>query len=548
MIELFVSNDRERQQLRHASGPIEVGRGPKRHDVPRCVIQDPYVSKDHLRLEELPGPRLRVENLSQKQPAWISTDKALAPGTTHELALPLRLTVGNTLLEISPAEEESAEGGMFATIAEPRRVRDSNKGRSVRNLGSSPSPQTLLHWFETVIAVHRAAAGTPEFFAQTAEAVVDLVGLDHGLVMLRQGDAWRVAGKAFRDEGAGGRLFSHTILDYVLNQKRTFYQAAATGGLQSDSLRGVTAVVASPIFDVSGEVAGVLYGSRAARVGEVGIGPLEAQVMQLLASAVAVGLARAEHDAEAERLRIERAAAEQADQAKSRFLANMSHELRTPLNAVIGYSELLQELAEEDGKEDYLADLKKIQFAGKHLLTLINDILDLSKIEAGKMELHLEQVDLAKLIQEIAQTVTPLLQKNKNTLELNLADGLGTVCSDSTRLRQCLFNLVSNASKFTEQGTVGVRGERRPGPGGGWVTLQISDTGIGMTPEQLQRLFQPFTQADSSTTRKYGGTGLGLVITRRICELLGGSISVESTPGKGSTFTMRLPAEATLVS
>jgi signal transduction histidine kinase len=266
--------------------------------------------------------------------------------------------------------------------------------------------------------------------------------------------------------------------------------------------------------------------------------------MQLLASAAGVGLARAQHDAEATRLRVEREAAEQADLAKSRFLANMSHELRTPLNAIIGYSELLQELAQDDGHEDYLGDLHKIYFAGKHLLTLINDILDLSKIEAGKMDLHLERFDLAGLVRDVANTVAPLVQKNQNTLQLDLADGLGEVCSDSTRLRQCLFNLVSNACKFTEKGTVGVRVERRPGEGGDWLILGVSDTGIGMTPEQLRKLFQPFTQADASTTRKYGGTGLGLVITRKISEMLGGEITVESVPGRGSTFTVRIPAES----
>jgi signal transduction histidine kinase len=542
MIECFVSNDKERQHLRHASGPLDFGRGVKRDDTPRCVIQDPYVSKDHLRLQELPNLRVRVQNLSQKHPIWLSATTSLAPCTVHDLDLPLRLTIGNTLVEVSPLDAD--DRGLYETIAQPRRLGDSLKGQSLRNLGRSPSPETLAHWFETVLAVHRAAAGTPEFFDQTAQAVIDLVGLDHGLVMLRQGDAWRLAGRAFCDEGAAGRMFSHTILNSVVEQKRTFYQAAGGGDLNAESLRGITAVVASPIFDAAGEVAGVVYGSRTAKAGEAGIGPLEAQVMQLLASAVAVGLARAEHEAEATRLRVEREAAAQADQAKSRFLANMSHELRTPLNAILGYSELLQELAEGDGKEDYLADLKKIQIAGKHLLTLINDILDLSKIEAGKMDLQLEPFDLAALVRDVADTVAPLVQKNNNTLHLELADGLGTVRSDATRLRQCLFNLVSNASKFTERGRVGVSVHRQSTDGGDWLRIQVSDSGIGMTPEQLQKLFQPFTQADTSTTRKYGGTGLGLVITRKICELLGGTVSVQSEPGKGSTFTTLLPAES----
>jgi signal transduction histidine kinase/DNA-binding response OmpR family regulator len=237
--------------------------------------------------------------------------------------------------------------------------------------------------------------------------------------------------------------------------------------------------------------------------------------------------------------------AEDANRAKSQFLANMSHELRTPLNAIIGYSEMLQEASEDVGQEDFIPDLKKIHSAGKHLLGLINDILDLSKIEAGKMTLFLETFDVADLVQEVATTVHPLIQKNANQLEVQKGDALGSMRADVTKVRQCLFNLLSNASKFTEKGTIRLRVSREAANGHDVLAFHVSDSGIGMTPEQLGKLFQAFSQADASTTRKYGGTGLGLALTRRFCQMLGGDVSVTSELGKGSTFTVRLPAEAT---
>jgi signal transduction histidine kinase/DNA-binding response OmpR family regulator len=244
---------------------------------------------------------------------------------------------------------------------------------------------------------------------------------------------------------------------------------------------------------------------------------------------------------------------ETASRYKSEFLANMSHELRTPLNAIIGYSEMLQEEAEDLGQEDFTPDLQKINAAGKHLLALINDILDLSKIEAGRMDLYLETFDLATMLHDVQTTVQPLVEKNANTLVVQYADTLGSVRADLTKVRQTLFNLLSNACKFTRQGTISLTVSREvisasspPGSGGieggDWITFRVSDTGIGISPEQMARLFQPFTQADASTTRQYGGTGLGLTITKRFCQLMGGDIAVESEVGKGSTFSIWLPA------
>ena len=236
-----------------------------------------------------------------------------------------------------------------------------------------------------------------------------------------------------------------------------------------------------------------------------------------------------------------KAVAEEANKAKSAFLANMSHELRTPLSAVIGYSEMLEEEVEELGQPTILTDLGKIKSNAQHLLRLINDVLDLSKIEANKMELSIEPVDLALFVQEVGGTVDSLVRRKENTLILEVDPELGMIDTDPLKLRQCLFNLLSNASKFTEHGSITLTARRESTD---WISFVVSDTGIGMTPEQLGRLFQRFMQADESTTRQFGGTGLGLALSQAFAELLGGTISAQSEPGRGTSFTLRIPARS----
>jgi signal transduction histidine kinase/CheY-like chemotaxis protein len=238
-----------------------------------------------------------------------------------------------------------------------------------------------------------------------------------------------------------------------------------------------------------------------------------------------------------------KSAAEEANQAKSAFLANMSHELRTPLNAIIGYSEMLEEDAEAAGQKSFVSDLQKIRSSGKHLLGLINDVLDLSKVEAGKMKLFLETFDVAGLVDDVIATAQPLVEKTSNALTVHVAPDVGQIREDITKVRQVLLNLLSNAAKFTEKGTVSLEVTREADVTGSWVVFRVRDTGIGMTPEQTAKLFQAFTQADGSTMRKYGGTGLGLALSRKFCVMMGGDINVESVPGKGSTFTVRLPGD-----
>ena len=232
-----------------------------------------------------------------------------------------------------------------------------------------------------------------------------------------------------------------------------------------------------------------------------------------------------------------RRTAEEANAAKSHFLASMSHELRTPLNAILGYSEMMQEEAEEGGYTALVPDLQRVQAAGRHLLNLINEVLDLSKIEAGKMELYLEAVDVGKVLNDVATTVEPLVARNGNRLEVIQRNEPGSMQADATRLRQVLLNLLANAAKFTEKGVVTLECERMNGS----MVFRVRDTGVGMTPEQLGRLFEAFTQAEASTSSKYGGTGLGLALSRKFCQLMGGNVTVTSEVGKGSTFTATIP-------
>ena len=229
-----------------------------------------------------------------------------------------------------------------------------------------------------------------------------------------------------------------------------------------------------------------------------------------------------------------------ASQNKSRFLSSMSHELRTPLNAIIGLTEMMVTNAARFGTEKALEPLHRVNAAGKHLLDLINEVLDLSKIEAGKLELNVEAVDLARLIDEVIGTAGQLAEKNQNRLIVEAQENVGALAADSLRLKQILLNLLSNACKFTKEGEVALR-VRKVADGRDWIELAVADSGIGMTAEQQAKLFQDFTQADSLTARRYGGTGLGLALSRKLARMMGGDVTVTSEPGKGSVFTMRLP-------
>ena len=244
---------------------------------------------------------------------------------------------------------------------------------------------------------------------------------------------------------------------------------------------------------------------------------------------------RAEEEAREARVAAE--VAVRSEHAKDEFLTNMSHELRTPLNAIIGYAEILAEEMPESGADQLVPDAQKIRSAGRHLLRLINNILDLSKIEAGRMEAHIENIDVADLVVDVTTTVRQLIEANANRFDVRVEPDVGTIDTDVVKLSQCLFNLLSNAGKFTQDGVVTLTVVRDAAT----IRFDVSDTGIGLTDEQIGSLFRPFVQAESSTTRRFGGTGLGLVLSRRFAQLLGGDIDVESAPGSGSRFTLSIP-------
>ncbi|MEM1180066.1 MAG: response regulator [Acidobacteriota bacterium] len=293
--------------------------------------------------------------------------------------------------------------------------------------------------------------------------------------------------------------------------------------------------VSEPILDLARVARAVSvrkdYSARAKKAGEDEIGRLTDDFNHMLAQI----------QTRDEELLVARDTAEQANRSKSVFLASMSHELRTPLTAIIGYSEILEDDAEEMGLDDFVPDLHKIKGAGKHLLGLINSILDLSKVEAGKMDVYVEEFEIQTLVEEVCNTVLPIVERNGNHFEVECADDLPNATGDLTKTRQILFNLLSNASKFTEKGSVRLEVVSAKEFDSEWFVFRVIDSGIGMTAEQRRRLFKPFSQADASTARNYGGTGLGLALCKRFCELMGGWIDVESTLGKGSTFTVWMP-------
>jgi signal transduction histidine kinase len=319
------------------------------------------------------------------------------------------------------------------------------------------------------------------------------------------------------------------------------------------------ALVSKPILDLAETVKSISsrknYSIRAEKSGQDEVGDLidgfneMLELIQKRDEALRkhsndLALRSAEVSAINEQLTAAKELSEKASKAKSEFLAKMSHELRTPLNAIIGYSELLKEEMEEHDEAIFLQDVGKINIAALHLLTLINNVLDISKIEAGKMELHLETFNIRVLIHEVVSTIHDIVERNANQLKVTFADDPRTMTTDPVKLKQILLNLIGNAAKFTTQGHIDLFVHRTAKDNGhDWVFFKIKDTGIGIPEEHQEKLFQSFSQADSSTASKYGGTGLGLAITHRFVELMGGEISVESIQGSGSTFEIKLPVD-----
>ncbi len=407
---------------------------------------------------------------------------------------------------------------------------------------------------EIMEAVGASAQDSQPVFEAIVTHVGELFDADTASVAVRDGDhsvmvatyskalgadGWKGARRKLRSDSVQGGVigsgeplrFAGTLQDYV-----TAFPASTAG---ADAIREygpdrATALVSLPIL-LRGDSIGALTVSRfgdsvvATAFDNTAVGLMETFANQ---AAIAIENARLFHELQETNTQLE-----VASRHKSEFLANMSHELRTPLNAIIGYSELLTEEAEDLGHDMYAQDLAKINSAARHQLMLINDILDLAKIEAGRMTIYTEDFDIAAVIESVESMVAPLAATNGNSLTIECPEDAGTMHADVTKVRQSLFNLVSNAAKFTEAGSITLIVSPEPDR----VEFAVSDTGIGMTEEQVGRLFQAFTQAESSTSKRYGGTGLGLALTREFCRLMGGDISVVSAPGEGSTFTVSLP-------
>ena len=374
---------------------------------------------------------------------------------------------------------------------------------------------------------------------------------DRAFVLLTEPDSEDLVPVATRQratplEAQPSPPISSTIVREVLQHKRAILscdamddpQLSATSSIVKYSIRSVMSV---PLL-VGEEVLGLLQVDSPTTQKLFTADDLH--LFLGLASQVAIALKNDQLATVRERaaaLEIAKTAAETANNAKSMFLANMSHELRTPLNVIVGYTEMLIESAEDTTMPEAVADLHKILGAAKHLLALINDVLDLSKIEAGKMDLHLERFPIQDLLETVVPTVQPLVAEHANVLEVSVAEAVPPIHADRTKVRQCLLNLLSNACKFTDQGTIRLEVTPETVEGRHWLTIRVCDTGIGIAPEHQAGLFQHFVQADPSTTRKYGGTGLGLAITKHFCQMMGGDITLTSTPGQGSTFTLWLP-------
>ncbi|MCI0443549.1 ATP-binding protein, partial [bacterium] len=534
-------------------------------------ILDQSLSRYHARID-VSEERIQITDLQSRNGTWINGKKAQETKLHHGDSIKWGDVRCVVVVETAAIVKEIS--GDLSEISLKDLVEKSHKSQSKDRLN------IILKVSQLLSSPH----ALDNLMATILDLLFEIMSLDRAVIMLLNEETGKLEPRYIKHAPTSrDDRYSNTVIQYVMQKNVSVLSSDATtderfGASTSITSQSIRSTMCVPL-KVRDKMLGVLYvdnlsvpyqfaeqeleflagfANQAAVALENSMlykhieeqsKARESELLKLVAERTK-NLSDALNEADNERKEAERqreiselamAAAKDANMAKSQFLANISHELRTPLNAIIGYSEILEE--ESDISTDDLAsDLKKIKAAAKHLLALINDILDLSKIEAGKMELNIETFNLQNLMEDVVSTIRPLIEKHSITLHVDCPENLGFMHADHTRIRQILLNLLSNACKFTDGGDIYISAEREKVEDEEWIVFRVKDTGIGMNEEQQSKLFKPFTQVDSSTTRRYGGTGLGLAISRRFCQMMNGGISVQSEPGKGSTFTFRLPA------
>ncbi|MGE3178458.1 MAG: PAS domain-containing sensor histidine kinase, partial [Vicinamibacterales bacterium] len=428
--------------------------------------------------------------------------------------------VSGQMRTIARAARDIAAGGWDQRVPVPGGAEEALLARAFNDMTAA-----LVHWYdEAQVRMDRLTAAYERFSVITRSAADAILSLDaDGVITLCNPSAERLFGYS---ESA---LVGRPALVLIAPVSRSAYVECLERLRQTPAGDGAELRVELEAMGREGQLMTIDAAFAPMRTGE-GAGVI-AVIRDATVRVAAQQLLEAAHHA-----------AEQASRAKSAFLANMSHELRTPLNTVIGYSEVLLEDAEADGRAEAVGDLRKIHGAARHLLQLIDDVLDVSRIEAGKLELEVAEFDVADFLRDVESLARPLAERRGNVFEIAPAGDLGRMAGDQVRLRQVLLNLLSNAAKFTEAGRIRLDVGRERRQSDETLVFRVADTGVGMSPDELKRIFVEFTQADSSTARRYGGTGLGLTISRHLCRLMGGDIRVASEPGRGSTFTVTVPA------
>jgi len=513
----------------------------------RLVLCNSKYREMHARIAHLIIPGVKFEHLMHK-----GAELGIFPEATADINQWVQKRIQMHLHPKGSFEQQLTDG-RWLQISEYKTQNNETVG-ICRNIDDIKKAEEKLHrQNEYLTALHETSIGLlsrldlSDLLLTVIKHAGQLSGAEHGniylfneaknVLILEVGRGIfynRIGAQLKPGNGLAGKVFQdgHPL---VINDYDNW--AGRSSAFKYKSIRSIMGVPLKSRHRVIGVIS-LAYGYQSDRIPSHDEIDMLSRFAQL--ASIAIDNARLYEDSEDAKK-----VAETANLAKSKFLANMSHELRTPLNAIIGYSELLMEDATELGQKDLFSDLQRINSSGNHLLILINDILDISKVEAGKMELHLEKFDLIDTVEDVVKNIQPLVGKNSNDLNVNFVENLGTMYADLTKIRQILFNILSNACKFTNDGSITFDVFLENNDGKRWTCFRVTDTGIGMTPEQQKKLFHVFSQAEASMMKRYGGTGLGLALSKRYCKLMGGKISVKSEYGIGTTFTIRLPMEVT---